>query len=456
MAQLNSPETTSVIPQDIDAERGIIGSVLMNGELISKVSDLLNPSDFYYIDNQKIFDLMLKMEEDSVFIDLISMNSEIKKHKLNIEVSYLSECLSGTLSSSNIALYARIVKEKKILREIIATSNEVMSMASDSSESIEELVDKAEQRFFSIAKQSSVKKIKKIKELLGGSLEKIKLLRDGKIDTGEMTGISQLDEMLAGLHKSDLIVIGARPSVGKSALAITIAHNISVKYNKPVALFSLEMSNEQVVERMLAINSNIPLWKIRTGRLVDDSELETIKGSVDVLGEAGIFIDDSPSPTIMEIRRTCRRIRAEHKDLALIIVDYLQLIKPRKEDSNIVSQITEISRGLKIIAKELNVPVIALSQLSRNVEQRDSTRPKLSDLRDSGSIEQDADIVILLQRIDRYDTPGLIELIIAKHRNGPIGSIEVRFNQDTVGFENVDKSKEICYNNTVSSNLETN
>ncbi|MDD4931696.1 MAG: replicative DNA helicase [Candidatus Colwellbacteria bacterium] len=437
-------------PQDLEAEQSVLGAIMMDKEALGSVADTLNADDFYDRRNGTIYEVMLSLWEKRAPIDILSVSAELKKGDVISTVGgpgYLTDLVNSVPSAAHIAYYASIVKEKKILRELISTSNNITQSAMEQTDDLEVLLDNIEQKVFSITNKSAVRNFVQIKDeipLLLDRMEKMSL--HGNSIRGVPTGFAHMDSLLSGFQKSDLIILGARPSFGKTSLALDIARNVATRANMGVGIFSLEMSKEQITDRLVSAEARVGLWKLRTGNIKDPVDYEMMQAAFDRLSRAPLYIDDTPSPNILEIRRMARRLQAEQKDLSLIVIDYLQLIQPRKNSDNPVQQITEISRGLKTIARELNVPILALSQLSRGVEQRDNKVPKLSDLRDSGSIEQDADIVMFLHPAWRYmntaelppDQDGLTEIHIAKHRNGPLGIISLRFNKDSASFENID------------------
>ncbi|MFA5235208.1 MAG: replicative DNA helicase [Sulfurimonas sp.] len=439
-------------PHDLDAEQSVLGAILIDKEALANIADIIDAGDFYKKANADVYKVCFKLWEKGEPIDILSVTSELKKMNLLQAAGgsgYLAELVNSVPSSAHVSHYAKIVKEKKILRDLINASQEITENALGSSEDLDMLLDNVEQKIFSISKSSVARNFIPIKDELRGAYERIAELEqgDGKL-RGVPTGFTALDNMLSGLQKSDLIIVGARPSFGKSSFALDIGRHVATKANLPIGIFTLEMSREQVVDRLIATEARVDLWKLRTGRIgkSDPQEYEMIQGALDRLSRAPIFIEDTPSPNIIELRRMARRLQAEARNLSLIIVDYLQLIQPRKNYDSAVQQVTEVSRGLKALARELNVPVMAVSQLSRAVDQRDNKAPRLSDLRDSGSIEQDADVVIFINPIWRQKDPrsidpgddGETEIIIAKHRNGPIGVVKLRFNKNLVSFENVD------------------
>jgi replicative DNA helicase len=435
-------------PQDIEAEQSVLGAIMIDKDAIGSVADVLEPNDFYDKKNGVVYEIMLRLWEKKAPIDLLSLSAELKKTGFAEEtggVGYLTDLVNAVPSAAHVAHYASIVKEKKILRDLISASNTITESAMAESEDLDVLLDNIEQRVFSITNKTAVKSFALVKNELPAAYERLERISHGDITRGVPTGFSGLDNILSGFQKSDLVVLGARPSFGKTSLALDIIRHIGIKTGGGVGVFSLEMSREQIVDRFISAESKVSLWKIRTGKQLDALDYEMIQAAFDRLAKTKIYIDDTPSPNILEIRRMARRLQAEEKDLRLIVIDYLQLIQPRKNSDNPVQQITEISRGLKTIARELNVPILALSQLSRGVEQRDNKIPKLSDLRDSGSIEQDADVVLFIHPVWRYqqsmDNPteeGITEIYVAKHRNGPLGVVQLRFNKESASFENID------------------
>ena len=381
-------------------------------------------------------------------IDIVSLTELLKKNGLLKDIGgsgYLADLTNQVATASHVDHYTDIVKEKKTLRDVIKTSAEMTENAFDSSEDIEDFLDGIEQKIFSISQKFLPQNFTSLKEELKTAFERIdKMQHGGDKLRGVTTGFDEIDKMLSGLQKSDLIVLGGRPSLGKTALALDIARGAATKGGGPVGIFSLEMSREQVIDRLIAAESHVPLWHILTGRINRDEEFQMIQGALDRLSKVSIFIDDSPSLNIMQMRSMARRLQMEH-GLGLLVIDYLQLIRPRNNIDSMVQQVTEISRSLKALARELKVPVLALSQLSRGVEQRDRKVPRLSDLRESGSIEQDSDVVIFIYRKDRDKTDvapeeqNLAQIIIAKHRNGPVGEVDLRFDPEKVSFRSLEK-----------------
>ena len=421
---------------------------MIDKNAIVRIADLLTPEDFYKPANGTIYEAILRLYEKSQPIDMLTITNSLKDDKKLQEVggsTYITKIIDATPSASHIDHYAKLVKEKHVLRELINASAEITENAFSTTQDVEEVLDTIEQKIFAISQRSYSQKFVSIKDELKLAFERIEKLHSGQGKMrGVPTGFPGLDNLLSGLQRSDLVILGARPSLGKTSLALDMLRHVAVKEKKPVALFSLEMSREQVIDRLIASEANVPLWKLRTGRLSDETDFQLIQHALDTLSRAPIFIDDTPSPNILQMRAMGRRLQAEH-DLSLIVVDYLQLIQPRTGSDNIVAQITEISRGLKGLARELNVPVLALSQLSRASDQREIKVPRLSDLRDSGSIEQDADVVLFIYRKDRDKVnldpaeENIAEIIIAKHRNGPLGTVKLKFDTNTVSFRSIDE-----------------
>ena len=415
---------------------------------VIKVADFLLASDFYKPAHQKIYEVVLDLFTNSQPIDILSVSNKLKEQK-NLDtiggVNYLTDLINEVPTSAHIAHYAKTVKEKKILRDLLQTSSEINEQVYENVE-VENLLDDVEQKIFNITQHSLPQKYVILKDELQAAYERIeKLHRGEETIRGVPTGITKLDDILSGFQRSDFVILGARPSLGKTALALDFARHAAVKHKIPVGIFSLEMSREQIVDRLISAEASVTLWRLRTGKLKDQLEFEMIQEALDRLSQAPIFIDDTPSPSILQIRSAARRLQME-QGLGMIIVDYLQLIQPRTNSDNMVQQVTEISRGLKALARELKIPVLALSQLSRSVDQREVKIPRLSDLRESGSLEQDADVVMFICRKnwDRSDPTAeekdVTEIIISKHRNGPTGSVDVMFDPDRVCFKNMDSN----------------
>ncbi len=444
----SAKSTLKLPPQNQEAEQSVLGSILIDKNAITKVADILAPSDFYNPIHEKIFEAILELYEKHQPIDIMTLTNRLKEKELLKDIggsAYLAELTNQVTTSSHVDHYGKIVKEKKILRDLIRASAEITENAFEPNQEFEELLDDIEQKILGISQKSLPQNFIHIKDELKHAYERIEKLHEHKgALRGVSTGFDGLDNLLSGLQKSDLVILGARPSLGKTSLALDMARHAALKTQIPVGVFSLEMSREQVIDRFIAADSNVPLWKLRTGRITDDAEFQMIQHSLDRLSQAPIFIDDTPSPNILQMRAMARRLQIEH-GLGLLIVDYLQLIAPRNSISNMVQQVTEISRGLKGLARELNVPVLALSQLSRSVDKRDNKVPQLSDLRESGSIEQDADVVLFIYRKDREQTDvppeeqNIAQINIAKHRNGPLGSVKLKFDNERVSFRTLEE-----------------
>lgn len=435
-----------VPPQNLEAETSVLGSILLDKEAIIRVADILVPDDFYSDAYRIIYEEMLWLFEHHQPIDIITLTNRIEeKNELeNIGgASILSQLANSVPSAAHVANYAKIVSDKALLRRLISSANEINSMAYDSTGEPSEILDKAEQKIFNVSEKHLKENFISLKTVLTDSFDRIdELHKDKDKLRGIPTGFKSLDYVLAGLQASDLIVIAGRPSVGKTAFALNIAHNVAVKEQIPVAIFSLEMSKEQLVDRLLASEAGIDSWKLRTGNL-DDNDFLKINHALGTLAEAPLYIDDSSLINVLEMRTKARRLQSEH-GLGLIVIDYLQLMSGNNPE-NRVQEVSAISRALKGLARELNVPVVALSQLSRAVEQRPSKIPMLSDLRESGSIEQDADVVMFVYREEVYDEEttrkNITDILIRKHRNGPIGQAELYFNKETQKLSSTEKQR---------------
>jgi replicative DNA helicase len=440
-------------PQAIEAEKCLLGCLLIDKEAILRVADFLTPEDFYRGIHQTIYDVCLELFQKGEPIDILTVSNRLEEKKLLEEVggrAYLTELINSVSTPSNVLNYANIIHKKRVLRELIFAAQEIGQMAFNESEDTDKILDKAEKRIFSIAQKSLTQRFVHVKETLEEAFERIdKLSKQGPFLRGVPTGFRDLDSILAGFQKSDLIVLAARPTMGKSALATSIALNVAIKAGVPVGIFSLEMSRDQIVDRFISSLGGIDLWRLRTGRLSaegEDNDFVKIQKAMSILAEAPIYIDDAPNPTALQMKAMCRRLQAE-RGLGLVIVDYLQLMEPMNRDASPVQQVSENSKALKALARELQVPVLAISQLSRAVEHRSPPIPKLADLRQSGSIEQDSDVVLFIYREDRYfqDTPrkGVADVIIAKHRNGPVGRVELYFDERCVTFRDLEKGFDI-------------
>lgn len=434
-------------PQDLDAEMSVLGSLMLDKKAMDSVSDIIKSEDFYSEKHNLVYGAMMDLYAQKDPIDVLSVSSRLKEKKLLKQIggnAYLTELVNSVPTASNVRHYSEIVHKKRILRDLIESSEHICYLGYKEEDDIDSLLDEAEQRIFNIARYSVKQKFQSVKNALEDAWDRIDRLHKTKGELrGVPTGYHDLDSKLAGLQNSDLIILAARPSMGKTALALDIARNVACKHRIPVGIFSLEMSSQQLVDRLLAAEAHIDSWKLRTGQLSTDNEFKRLSDALNKLSDAPLFIDDEANNNIIQMRAKARRLKAEH-GLGLIVVDYLQLMIPRQKTDNIVQQITEISRSLKGLAKELDVPVLAVSQLSRALESRHDRKPKLHDLRDSGSIEQDADVVMFIYRGDKYkDDPNqhdnMAEILIEKHRNGPTGKIDLYFNPQKVSFTSIEK-----------------
>ncbi|MEI6581878.1 MAG: replicative DNA helicase [bacterium] len=436
-----------VPPQNPQAEASLIGSLLLDKDAIIKVADIVHTEDFYVEKNGLIFDAIIRLFEKREPIDMVTLSEELEKQGVLKEVggsSYITDMVNNVPSAAHVAQYGQIVAQKATLRRLIGAASEINNLAYDEDQQLDGLLDKAEQTLFDVSQKHLRQNFVSIKDVLAESFNRLDSLHKDKDSLrGIPTGFKGIDNILAGLQKSDLIILGARPSMGKTSLALNIAQNVATKEGVPVGIFSLEMSKEQLIDRLLASEAGIDSWKLRTGNL-EDKDFEKINKAMGVLAEAPLYIDDSAMANVMEMRTKARRLQSEH-DLGLIVIDYIQLMSGRSNNSeNRVQEISEISRGLKGLARELNVPVIALSQLSRSVEQRSPKIPQLSDLRESGSIEQDADVVMFIYREDYYDKDtekkNIADILIKKHRNGPTGEVELFFQPDQTLFRSIERA----------------
>lgn len=447
MALKNFKGNLRVPPQNVDAEAALLGSIMLRPDALYEVLDLVRPESFYSERHRIVFRTMLELFGKNTPIDLLSLTSRLKETELLDQVggsAALASFIQSVPSSTNVRHYAEIVRKKQIMRDLIGAADVIAALGYEEAEDIEELLDKAEKSIFDITNVSNIHKYVELKDTLAEAWERLDRLHKSKDELrGIPTGFKELDNKLAGFQKSDLIILAARPSMGKTSLALDIARQAAVNHNVAVGIFSLEMSSQQLVDRMLAAEARVDAWKLRTGKLSVESEFNKIRDSLDKLSKAPIYIDDQPGNNILKIRSIARRLKSDKK-LGLVIVDYLQLMVPTmsRSSDNLVQQVTEISRSLKHLARELDVPVLALSQLSRAVESRGG-KPRLSDLRDSGSIEQDADVVMFIHRDDKYnensDRPNIAEIMIEKHRNGPTGKIDLYFDEQKATFLSLEK-----------------
>ncbi len=452
MAKTPSENLTNRIPpQNIEAEQSVLGSLLLDKDGVIKIADILYPDDFYDEKNAIVYRAILHLYDERSPIDLLTVQAKLRDgNSLDTVggVTYLTTLVNMVPSAAHIVHYAQIVRKKGTLRRLIGQASDIITLGYEEQGDLETMLDQAEQKLFSVSQKYLKQNFVSLGEVLHETFDRLDELHreKGKL-RGVATGFKDLDSKLGGLQKSDLVILAARPSMGKTSLALDVIRNVAMQEKKSVAIFSLEMSKDQLVDRILAAEADVDLWKMRTGKLNDlgpDNDFERIGHALGRLSEAKIFIDDSGSLNIMELRTKARRLQSEH-DLDLIVVDYLQLMQGRSTE-NRVQEVSEISRSLKILAKELNVPVLALSQLSRAVEQRGGDKkPQLSDLRESGSIEQDADVVMFIYRDEMYTgkeskKPHIAEILIRKHRNGPTGEVELFFDGEKTSFKNLAKA----------------
>lgn len=432
-------------PQNNEAEAAVLGAVLVNKEAMDKIADVVVAEDFYRQDHQKIFRATLRLYEKRAPIDLVTLTNELEGLK-EIEsvggAAYLAQLVNSVPTALHVLHYAEIVRHKATLRRILAAGQKIAELGYEEEREVQEILDEAESALFGVSRQILKDNFQVISDILAASFDRIdRLHREKGLLRGVPTGFKDLDNKLSGLQPSDLIILAARPSMGKTTFALNIALNAAVKSKVPVGFFSLEQSKEQIVDRLICAQAMVDGWKLRTGNLSED-DFPAIGMAMGTLAEAPLYIDDSPTLTAIEIRTKARRLKAEQK-LGLIVIDYLQLLESSRRENrsdNRVQEVSEISRSLKALARELDVPVIALSQLSRNVESRENKHPQLSDLRESGSIEQDADVVMFLYREDYYnretERKGVTDVLIRKHRNGPIGEAELLFKAEQSRFYN--------------------
>ncbi|NHN32253.1 replicative DNA helicase [Paenibacillus agricola] len=432
-------------PQNLEAEQAVLGAILLDSDSLVTAVERISADDFYRTSHQRIFESMLELADEEEPIDLITLTSKLQ-NKQQLEeiggIKYLSELASAVPTAANIDYYAEIVEEKSMLRRLIRAATSIVTDGYASTDDVGELLGEAEKKILEISQRRSTTGFVAIRDVLMEVFDKVEYLYNNKGGTtGIRSGFQDLDKMTSGFQRSDLIIVAARPSVGKTAFALNIAQNVGVREKETVAIFSLEMGAPQLVQRMICAEANVDATRMRTG-LLEAEDWEKMTMAIGSLSEANIYIDDSPSVTVADIRARCRRLKQE-RGLGMILIDYLQLIHGRGKGDNRQQEVSEISRTLKQIARELDVPVIALSQLSRGVEQRQDKRPMMSDLRESGSIEQDADIVAFLYRDDYYDKESekknIIEIIIAKQRNGPVGTVELAFLKNFNKFVGLDR-----------------
>ena len=437
----------SSLPYNLDAERSVLGSLLIDNDAIVKIFDKLMVEDFYAQQHKYIYDAVRSLYEKRKAIDVLTLADQLKANKQLDDIggaAYLAELTNFVPTAAHVETYATLVAEKSVRRQLMRVNKELNALVLDETKSLKELVEIAEAELMKVGQQQVNEGIVSLEKILEESFERLDALhRDKKKIRGIPTGFKDLDHMLAGLQRSDLFVLAARPAMGKTALVLNLAHNIAIQAKEPVLLFSLEMSKDQLVDRLLSMESGVDAWALRTGNLTD-ADFEKIANAMGTLSEAPIYIDDTPAITIGDLRTKARREAHQHP-LGLIIVDYLQLMSGGGRfgsEANRVQEISEISRGLKGVARELNVPLVALSQLSRSVESRPDKRPQLSDLRESGAIEQDADVVAFIYREEYYnpetERKHITDILVKKHRNGPVGDVELYFETEKQRFRSID------------------
>ncbi|MDB5177830.1 MAG: Replicative helicase [Candidatus Saccharibacteria bacterium] len=446
MANSKEVQAGKIPPQNLDAEKSLLGAVLIDEEVLADISEHVTSKDFYDKRHATVYDGMMRLYEKHRPVDLLTLTDELKRKK-ELEViggsAYLTELTNYVPTAAHAEAYAELVAQKAVRRRLIKASSEISEMGFDEDTTTQELLEKAEAELFSVSDQSLKQDLTSIESILTESFDRMEELHRNKgALRGIRTGYRDLDNMTAGLQRSDLIILAARPAMGKTTLVTNLAYNVATIAKQPVLFFSLEMSKEQLVDRMLADASGVDAWNIRTGNL-SDQDFSKLSEAMGEMAEAPIYIDDTPGLSVLEMRTKARRA-AHEAPLGLIIVDYLQLMQASgRSDGNRVQEVSEISRGLKLIARELNVPVIGLSQLSRSVESRNPQIPQLADLRESGSIEQDADIVMFIYREAYYnpdtERENVTDLIISKHRNGPTGKVELYFHPERLRFMSLDK-----------------
>ncbi|KKQ74692.1 MAG: Replicative DNA helicase [Candidatus Woesebacteria bacterium GW2011_GWB1_38_5b] len=431
-------------PNNEEAEQSVLGAILIDKNSIGLIANDLFPDDFYSDTNAKIYQAMLELYEAGKPIDLLTLTKRLKKNKATeIEASYLTDLVNTVPTAANIEHYADIIKEDSTKRKLISLGTKMTDMGFSEEIGADELLDKAESYIFSISKGYSMEGFVPVKESLAASFDRIdEIHKQGAGLRGVKSGFTDLDNILSGFQDSNLIILAARPGQGKTAMVVNIAQNIAVNDKKPVGIFSLEMSQEELVDRLLIGQADVDAWRLKTGRL-SETDFAKLSEAMGVLADAPIFIDDTPGISVSQIRTKARKLQMEH-DLAILIVDYLQLVDPGKRYDNRVMEVSIVSQALKNLARELKIPLLAVSQLSRAVEHRGERRPQLADLRESGAIEQDSDVVMFLYRPDSEISSIMqTKVLIAKHRNGPMGEIELLFRGDRIRFYNVEGKRKV-------------
>ena len=434
--------TTKVPPHSEDAEKSVLGSILMDRDAVVAVVEFLRPEHFYVEKHKSIFEAVMNLYQEREPIDVVSVSERLKKQKdlTLVGAGYLAELVNGVPTAAHAEHYAHLVKDMYTKRMLIVAAGKISDLAFDDAGDVRQILDNAESTVFSLSQQNLRQVFVPVKEILAESFDRLdELHKSAGSLRGVPTGFKELDNILAGMQDSNLLILAARPGMGKTALALNMGLHSALKHKMPVGFFSLEMSREELIDRLLVSHAEIDAWKMKTGRL-DDSELNKLSEAMGELYEAPLYIDDTPGMSILEMRTKARRLQSEH-GLKLIVVDYLQLARPVRNLDNRVQEVAEVSQGLKNLARELKIPVLALSQLSRNVESRGVKRPQLSDLRESGAIEQDADVVMFLWRENDDDLEN-VKIEIAKHRNGAMGSIPLRFKGDKIKFYGVEGKRQ--------------
>jgi len=439
MAEIKTP------PHNEEAESSVLGAILIDKDSIGLVSELLSPKDFYNDINGIIYDAMLSLYEERKPIDVITLTKRLKKIKNGdkVDSSYISDLVNSVPTAANIEHHAALVTEESTKRSLISAGTQMAENAFKEESEIEDLLDKAESSIFAISQGHNIRGFVAVKESLAASFDRIdELHKKGAGYRGLQTGFTDLDNTLSGMQPSNLLILASRPGQGKTAMVVNIAQNVAIEQKIPVGMFSLEMSQEELVDRLLVGQADVDAWRLKTGRLVE-TDFTKLSQAMGELADAPIFIDDTPGISISEMRTKARRLQLE-QGIKLLIVDYLQLADPGRRYDNRVQEVSIVSQGLKNLARELKIPVLAVSQLSRAVEHRGERKPQLADLRESGAIEQDADVVMFLYRLDSEVTSNIIptKLLIAKHRNGPMGEIDLLFRGDRIRFYNVEKKRE--------------
>ncbi len=432
-------------PQNLEAERSTLGAMFLEKEAIYRAMEILRPDDFYRENHRLIYQTVLDLTNRGEPVDLVTVTEELRQKNALEKVggiTYLTELANAVPTAAHVEHYARIVEEKSLLRQLIHAATEIVTSSYEASDEVENIIDRAENTIFAITNRRSGQTVINLKDILIETFEQVEKLYEARgAVTGVPTGFSDLDRITAGLQPSDLIILAARPSMGKTTFALNIAQYVAVQLKLPVIVFSMEMSKEQLAMKLLCAEAGVDNQRIRTGNLREE-DWPRLSHALGRLSEAAMFIDDSPNLSVMQVRSKARRVKAE-RGLGLIIIDYLQLMQGRGRVESRQQEVSEISRGLKALARELSVPVLALSQLSRAVEQRQNKKPTLSDLRESGSLEQDADLVCFLYREDYYEPEtekkNITEFIIAKHRNGPLGSVEFLFQKEYSKFVGLER-----------------